>query len=114
MSAGASRRQALAGAVAAGAALPLAANAGSLSRGYDNKAPVVEIFDARGCDVKTHKEYTGVYNGDAEDEQCVKVSMQTIRVSELTAANKRNEFVGGKASGINVEQISSVTRKQWY
>jgi hypothetical protein len=102
----------MAGAAAAGVALPLAAN--SRPRGFDNKAPVVEIFDARGCDVTTHKEYTGVYNGDMEDQQCVKVSMQTIRVSELTAASKRNEYIGGKQSSINVEQISSVTKKQWY
>jgi len=111
MSAGATRRQAIAGAAAAGVALPLAAN--SRPRGFDQKAPVVEIFDSRGCDV-THKEYTGVYNGDMEDKQCVKVSMQTITVSEITAAAKRNEYIGGKASGINVEQISSVTKKQWY
>ena len=114
MSLSANRRQAIAGAAAGAIALPLAANAGSLSRGYDNRAPVIELFDSRGCEVKTHNEAQGVRNGDMEDEQCVKVSMQIIKVSEVTAGKKRQEYVSGKQSSINVEQISSSVKKQWY
>lgn len=46
-----------------------------------------------------------------EDEQCVKVSMKPIEVSEATAGKLRQQFLGFKQTAIDVEQISSVTRK---
>jgi len=49
------------------------------------KAPVVEIFDSRGCDVK-FANYKGPSASAMEDEQCVKVSMQPIKWSQATAA----------------------------
>ena len=107
MSMGATRRQAIAGAGAAAVAVPLAANAAGAK---DAKAPVVEIFDNRGCDVKKNN-YSGPKANAMEDEQCVKVSMAKISVSEETAAKKLQEFIGGKASSINVNQISGVTKK---
>ena len=112
MSAGATRRQAMAGAAAAGVALPLAANAASYPGnivGGSIPAPYVEIFDARGCDV-SHNEYTGAGTGDMNDEQCVKVSMLPVKVSESFAAKKRQEFINFKQSAINVEQISGTKR----
>jgi hypothetical protein len=107
MSMGATRRQAIAGAGAAAIAVPLAANAAGAK---DSKAPIVEIFDNRGCEVKKNN-YTGPKANAMEDEQCVKVSMAKITVSEETAAKKLQEFIGGKASGINVNQISGTTKK---
>ena len=109
---GATRRQALAGAAAAGVAIPLAANAlpGKMVAG-NIPAPVVEIFDSRGCDVKTHQEYSGAKSGDMNDDQCVKVSMQFIKVGEDTAAKKLQEFISGKQSSINVPQIKGNTKK---
>lgn len=53
----------------------------------------------------------GAKSNDMNDEQCVKVSMVKISVSEATAAKKLQEFVGGKASSINVNQIASSTKK---
>lgn len=53
----------------------------------------------------------GAKSNDMNDEQCVKVSMVKISVSEATAAKKLQEFVGGKASSINVPQIASATKK---
>jgi hypothetical protein len=53
MSLSANRRQVIAGAGAAAIIAPLAANA----KNGDLKAPFVEIFDARGCDVK-NSQYT--------------------------------------------------------
>jgi hypothetical protein len=110
MSMGATRRQAMAGAAAAGVAMPLAANAlpGRMVAG-NIPAPVVEIFDNRGCDVKKSN-YQGPKAGGMEDDQCVKVSMQFIKVSEGTAAKKLIEFSGLKASSINVDQISTNQR----
>jgi len=107
MSMGATRRQAMAGAAAAGVAMPLAANAlpGRMVAG-NIPAPVVEIFDNRGCDVKKNN-YSGPKAGGMEDDQCVKVSMQFIKVSEGTAAKKLIEYSGFKASSINVDQIST-------
>jgi len=104
---GATRRQAIAGAGAAAVAVPLAANAAGAK---DSKAPVVEIFDSRGCDAKKGN-YNGPKANAMEDDQCVKVSMAKISVSEDTAAKKLQEFIGGKASGINVNQISGTTKK---
>ena len=38
------------------------------------KAPVITVFDHRGCTAHTNKEYTGGKSGDQDDEMCVKVS----------------------------------------
>lgn len=100
-------------AVAAGAAtvaLPLAADAANYGKimGTTSKtdtrtlavgkvsliyAPVIEIFDSRGCDVKTHQEYKGARNGGMEDEQCVKVSMVPIKWSQATAAKMNQQIL---------------------
>lgn len=112
MSMGATRRQAMAGAAAAGIALPLAANAASYPGnivGGSIPAPYVEIFDSRGCEV-SHNEYTGSPANAMEDEQCVKVSMLPVKVTESFAAKKRAEFINFKQSSINVEQISGTKR----
>ena len=79
MSMGATRRQAMAGAAAGAVALPLAANAKGAK---DSKAPVITIFDARGCADHKNVEYKGAKAGDMNDDQCVKVAMQTIKVGD--------------------------------
>ena len=108
-------------AVAAGAiGLPAAANAAlpgkmmggkpvsttTLSGGVsgDIYAPIVELFDSRGCEVTSHKEYKGQRAGSMEDEQCVKVSFAPVKVSQITAAKLKQQFVSGKQSSINVAQ----------
>ena len=107
MSVSANRRQALAGAAGVAIAAPLASNAAIRK---DQKAPVVEIFDSRGCEVKKNN-YTGPKSGDMNDDQCVKVSMQTISVSDTTAAKALQQFISGKQTSINVPQIQGNTKK---
>ena len=81
MSLGGTRRQALAGAAAAGVAMPLAANAFPAKIvGGNIPAPVVQIFDARGCTDHQNKEYTGPLTDGPDDEMCVKVTMMNIKV----------------------------------
>jgi len=119
MSAGdVTRRAAIGGAAAGAAAVPLAAGA-VVQRGPSGKpifpgnivaggqgggipAPVVEIFDSRGCDAR-HVEYQGPKSGDMNDEQCVKISFQPIKVSEETAATKLNEFVSFRGTSLDVD-----------
>ena len=110
MSMGSTRRQAIAGAgVAAGvAALPLKPAEARIKK--DQKAPIIEIFDSRGCEVQKSN-YQGQLANNENDEMCIKVTFDTIAVSPLTAEKKLQEFVGGKASSINVDQISGVTKK---
>lgn len=56
-----------------------------------SQAPVVTIFDARGCTDHANKEYTGPKSGDENDEMCVKVVMQKISVAEDFASLVRRE-----------------------
>jgi len=87
MSLGGNRRQALAGAAAAGVAMPLAANAFPAKIvGGNIPAPIVQIFDARGCTEHQNKEYTGPTTDGPDDEMCVKVSMSNIKVDSDAAA----------------------------
>ena len=82
MSVSANRRQALAGAAGVAVAMPLASNAAIRK---DQKAPVITIFDARGCGDHSNKEYTGPKSGDMNDDQCVKVTMEAIKVGDDVA-----------------------------
>lgn len=108
MSMGATRRQAIAGAgVAAGvAALPLKAEARIKK---DQKAPIVEIFDSRGCEVQKSN-YAGQLANNENDEMCVKVSFDTIAVSSGTAEAFKTQVVGF-AGGFNVNDIRGNTKK---
>nr|U5T880.1 RecName: Full=Phycocyanin PC645 alpha-1 subunit; Short=PC645A1 [Chroomonas sp. CCMP270]AGY96990.1 phycocyanin645 alpha subunit [Chroomonas sp. CCMP270] len=110
MSLSANRRELVQGAAAAAVVAPLLRPTGASARDAQLRAPIVEIFDARGCDAK-NAQYTGPKSNDMNDDQCVKVSMQKITVSEATAAKKLQEFIGGKATAINVPIISSMTKK---
>ena len=106
MSLSGTRRQALAGAAAGAVALPLAAGARIKK---DQKAPIVEIFDSRGCEVKKSN-YAGAKSGDMNDEQCVKVSFDTIAVSPATAEKLRQEILSFRG-GFNTDRINGNTKK---
>merc|ERR1719183_1859687 len=43
------------------------------------RAPVITVFDHRGCSAHANKEYTGPKANSMEDEQCVKV--QSIKIN---------------------------------
>ena len=81
----ANRRETLAGAAAGAAvvALPLRAHAKSVWP--SNKAPIITIFDARGCNEHKNREYTGPKAGNNNDDMCVKVQFERIQADEGTA-----------------------------
>nr|AGR45595.1 phycoerythrin alpha subunit L3 [Chroomonas sp. M1627] len=109
MSVSANRREVIAGAGAAAVIAPVAANA-KIEKGYNIKAPFITLFDNRGCEVKKDN-YSGAKAGDMEDEQCIKLVMDSVVVSEATAAKKLQEFIGVKATAPGVLSISSPIKK---
>lgn len=86
MSVSGTRREALAaGAAAAGvaAALPLRAEAKSVWP--SNKAPIITMFDGRGCSEHKNREYTGAKTGTMDDEMCIKVQFERLPADETYA-----------------------------
>nr|7SUT_C Chain C, HaPE645 alpha-2 subunit [Hemiselmis andersenii]7SUT_G Chain G, HaPE645 alpha-2 subunit [Hemiselmis andersenii] len=53
----------------------------------DNKlrAPIITVFDARGCREHKNREYKGPKTGTQDDEMCVKVQYEKIAACEDTA-----------------------------
>jgi len=96
MSAGASRREVVQAGAAAAAVTPFlgskAAFAEKPRMEADSYAPVVTIFDHRGC-TRAAKEYNGPKANDQEDGMCVKVQSVQLKVSEATAASFLQEIV---------------------
>jgi hypothetical protein len=87
----ASRREVVqAGATAAAIAPFVQTGAASASMDKSGRAPVVTIFDHRGCGRAT-KEYTGAKSGDKNDQMCIKAQSLKISVSEQTAAKLLQE-----------------------
>ena len=102
MSAGATRREAMAGAAAAAVAAPLlrpsSAEAAATGMGSNN-APVITIMDHRDCvnrpnKVGPNKEYKGEYTGGEDDKMCIKLTMSKIAVSDNVAARILSETIG--------------------
>ena len=44
----------------------------------DSRAPIITIFDHRGCSRHANKEYTGKLIGTQDDEMCVKVGTAKV------------------------------------
>nr|AHH29973.1 phycoerythrin alpha subunit [Chroomonas mesostigmatica] len=87
MSLSANRRELVQGAAAAAVVAPMLRPTGASAKDAQLRAPVVTIFDARGCKDHANKEYTGAKAGNAEnDECCVKVQMTPIKVADDAAA----------------------------
>nr|AHH29965.1 phycoerythrin alpha-subunit 1 [Proteomonas sulcata] len=63
------------------------------------KAPIITIFDHRGCP-RAPKE-GNTKSGSQDDEMMVKVASATIKVSEDSAAAKLQEFIGFKEKGLD-------------
>ena len=51
------------------------------------RAPIITIFDHRGCSRHTNKEYTGKLSGTQDDEMCVKVATAKV-IGEKNVAEK--------------------------
>ena len=61
----------------------------SLSMAMDKtaRAPVITVFDHRGCTAHKNAEYTGRRTGDQDDAMCVKVQSSKIAVDSNVAAD---------------------------
>eukprot|EP00286_Rhodomonas_abbreviata_P024385 CAMPEP_0181314860 /NCGR_PEP_ID=MMETSP1101-20121128/15051_1 /TAXON_ID=46948 /ORGANISM="Rhodomonas abbreviata, Strain Caron Lab Isolate" /LENGTH=122 /DNA_ID=CAMNT_0023421997 /DNA_START=22 /DNA_END=390 /DNA_ORIENTATION=+ len=91
MSLQAGRREVVQTAAAGAAIAPFIAGSpavASMDKGAT--APVVTIFDHRGCS-RQPKEYTGPKSGDQDDSMLVKAQSLKITVSEATAAKLLQE-----------------------
>ncbi|EKX40445.1 phycoerythrin alpha subunit 4 [Guillardia theta CCMP2712] len=65
----------------------------SMAMDRSNTAPIVQIFDHRGCS-RVAKEYTGKKCNGAEDEMLVKVQSKVIPAPEALAASVLQVTVG--------------------
>ena len=97
------RRQVVqAGAAAAVAAPLLRGTPAEAKMDKSGRAPVITIFDHRGCNRGgPNKEYTGAKSNDKDDEMCVKVQSNKIAASEARAAAQLAEAISFKAKGID-------------
>jgi len=73
---------------------------GKGGKNMNGKAPVITIFDHRGCQRGgPNKEYTGAKAGNQDDEMCVKVQSSVIPASESRAAAQLAESISFKGKG---------------
>ena len=71
---------------------------------YDKsgKAPVITVFDHRGCRRGgPDAEYKGLKANSKDDEMCVKVELSKITVTEAEAAKALQEFISFTSKGID-------------
>ena len=75
----------------------------SLSMAMDKtaRAPIITVFDHRGCSAHKNVEYTGRKAGDQDDEMLVKVQSVGIEVSEAKAEAFLGEAISLKGKGID-------------
>eukprot|EP00802_Teleaulax_amphioxeia_P029796 Tamp_32057.p3 GENE.Tamp_32057~~Tamp_32057.p3 ORF type:complete len:151 (-),score=54.39 Tamp_32057:147-599(-) len=70
--------------------------------GACNAAPIITIFDHRGCQRGgPNSEYRGKQAGDQDDEMLVKVELQKIAASESRAAAQLAESISFTQKGID-------------
>ena len=106
------RRQVVqAGAAAAVAAPLLRGTPAAAGMDKSGRAPVITIFDHRGCNRGgPNKEYTGGKANGQDDEMLVKVQSLTIPMSESRAAAQLAESISFKAKGVDGEYTSNLGR----
>jgi hypothetical protein len=104
------RRQVVqAGAAAAVAAPLLKANPAAAKYDQSGRAPVIVIFDHRGCNRGgPNAEYTGPQSGDQDDEMCVKVSNPIIPTRSNQAFSQLRESISFTGKGIDGDFTSCV------
>jgi len=97
------RRQVVqAGAAAAVAAPLLRANPAAAKYDQSGRAPLITIFDHRGCQRGSdNKEYVGEKSGDSDDEMLVKVANPIVQVSAARATRMTQEAISFKSKGID-------------
>jgi len=83
----------------------LSAKKGFCSNGSSNRAcnaaPVITIFDHRGCTAHANTDYKGTAAGGEDDEMLVKVALEKISASESRAAAQLQETISFTAKGID-------------
>ena len=97
------RRQVVQTGAAAAAVAPFLQNmpAGA-AMDKSGKAPVITIFDHRGCKRGApDTEYKGAKANSKDDEMCVKVQSVKIAVTEAEAAKALQEFISFTSKGID-------------
>ncbi len=95
------RRQVVQAGAAAAAVAPFLQTAPAAAKyAKDARAPVITIFDHRGC-TRAPAEYLGNKAGGIDDEMCIKVANQKIEVGTYTAEKKLQEFISYQAKGID-------------
>jgi len=77
-----------------------ASSGGKVGKNMNGKAPVITIFDHRGCNRGgPNKEYTGAKANNADDEMLVKVQSLVIAKSESRAIAQLQESISFKGKG---------------
>ena len=97
------RRQVVQAGAAAAVAAPLLRGSPAAAQ-YDRsaKAPVITIFDHRGCNRGgPNKEYTGAAANGQDDEMCVKVASVVIKADAARADKQLQETISFKQKGID-------------
>ena len=65
------------------------------------RAPVVTVFDHRGCTAHDNTEYTGEKANSQDDEMCVVVRNPKVAVSQSEAAKFLQQVISYQAKGID-------------
>ena len=90
------------GAAAAAVAAFLQSLPASAGMDKSARAPVISIFDHRGCKRGgPDAEYKGAKANSKDDEMCVKVQSSKISVSEAEAAKALEQFINFTSKGID-------------
>jgi len=91
---GMGRREIINSGLAAASAAPILANFGAeAALDKNSKAPIITVFDHRGC-TRAPKEYTGPKSNNQNDEMCIKVESRKIDVSESSASKALEQMLG--------------------
>ena len=94
------RRQVVQTGAAAAAVTPFLQSLPAGAMDKSAKAPVITIFDHRGCKRGgPDTEYKGNKANSKDDEMCVKVQSVKISVSEAEAAKALQEFISFTSKG---------------
>ena len=96
------RRQVVQTGAAAAAVAPFLQSMPATAMDKSARAPVITIFDHRGCKRGgPDGEYKGLKANGPDDEMCVKVQSSKITVSEGEAAKALQEFISFTSKGLD-------------
>merc|ERR1719183_2508953 len=73
------------------------------------KAPIITIFDHRGCTRHANQEYRGRFTAGQDDEMLVKVELKNIPRSDARAVSQLQESISFKGKGIDGDYYATGT-----